>query len=350
VTSKNVKKEIAELKEKIDSARGDPEDSYLVKEAKKANLKPIALTNFRTRRILKGHFGKVYGLHWANNSRYLVSAAQDGKLIIWDGYTTMKLHAIPLRSSWVMTCAYSPSGNFVACGGLDNTCTVYKLPDLEADSKGSISASKIEAELVNHEGYLSCCRFLDDNTILTSSGDSTCILWDISTRRIKQTFDDHVGDVMSLSLHPKGEGLFVTGSCDTTSRLWDLRVKNAVKTFPGHDSDINSVAYFPDGNAFVSGSDDTTCRMMDIRAFRQIHRYYDAKIVSGITSVDFSKSGRILFAGYDDENCYAWDTLLGIPMLRLLNGHEKRVSCLGVTKNGQALCTGSWDSLLKIWA
>ena len=48
--------------------------------------------------------------------RYLVSASQDGKLIVWDGYTTNKVHAIPLRSSWVMTCAYSPSGNFVACG------------------------------------------------------------------------------------------------------------------------------------------------------------------------------------------------------------------------------------------
>jgi hypothetical protein len=27
-----------------------------------------------------------------------------------------QVHAIPLRSSWVMTCAYSPSGNLVACG------------------------------------------------------------------------------------------------------------------------------------------------------------------------------------------------------------------------------------------
>lgn len=107
--------------------------------------------------------------------RNLVSASQDGKLIVWDSYTTNKVcsvhynnnidvktietlnfsslnwqsfgeltfisyayplaqncysgpfcfslfcslsqvHAIPLRSSWVMTCAYAPSGNYVACG------------------------------------------------------------------------------------------------------------------------------------------------------------------------------------------------------------------------------------------
>ena len=58
--------------------------------------------------------------------RNLVSASQDGKLIVWDSYSTNKVHAIPLRSSWVMTCAYAPSGSFVACGGLDNICSIYR--------------------------------------------------------------------------------------------------------------------------------------------------------------------------------------------------------------------------------
>ncbi len=26
-----------------------------------------------------------------------------------------------------MTCAYAPSGNYVACGGLDNICSIYNL-------------------------------------------------------------------------------------------------------------------------------------------------------------------------------------------------------------------------------
>ena len=70
----------------------------------------------------------------------------------------------------------------------------------------------------------------------------------------------------------------------------------------------------------------------------------------GITSVSFSKSGRLLLAGYDDCYCYAWDTVRSQNGNRvwMLNGHENRVSCLGVNETGQALCTGSWDSLLKV--
>ena len=57
----------------------------------------------------------------------------------------LQVHAIPLRSSWVMTCAYAPSGNFVACGGLDNMCSIYSLKSREGNVK-------VSRELSAHTG------------------------------------------------------------------------------------------------------------------------------------------------------------------------------------------------------
>ena len=37
---------------------------------------------------------RKHAMHWSTNRRHLVSASQDGKLIIWDAYTTNKVHAI----------------------------------------------------------------------------------------------------------------------------------------------------------------------------------------------------------------------------------------------------------------
>lgn len=51
----------------------------------------------RARRILKGHFGKVYAMHWAGDSTQLVSASQDGKLIIWNAMTTNKVRRKKVR-------------------------------------------------------------------------------------------------------------------------------------------------------------------------------------------------------------------------------------------------------------
>ena len=140
------------------------------------------IPTLKVRRHLKGHFGKVYALQWSGNGTDLVSASQDGKLIIWNGMQNVKLQAIPLRSSWVMTCAYEQAhGNLVACGGLDNLCSIYQL------NKEPV-VTRSHRELAQHDGYLSCCKFVDGNNILTASGDSTCILWDIELGQAKTTF------------------------------------------------------------------------------------------------------------------------------------------------------------------
>lgn len=127
-------------------------DVCVVAEVAGASHVTKATIAMKQRRILKGHFGKIYALHWsANDSRHLVSASQDGKLIIWNGFTTNKVHAIPLRSSWVMTCAYSPTGQFVACGGLDNLCSVYKMPSGNKGAESTATGQKTYGELAQHE-------------------------------------------------------------------------------------------------------------------------------------------------------------------------------------------------------
>lgn len=55
---------------------------------------------------------------------------------------------------------------FIACGGMDNMCTVY-----DVNNRDSSGVAKIVRELAGYEGFLSSCRFLDDNHILTGSGD-----------------------------------------------------------------------------------------------------------------------------------------------------------------------------------
>lgn len=171
----------------------------------------------------------------------------------------------------------------------------------------------------------------------------------------------------SVSLGPS-QNTFVSGACDATAKVWDIRTGKAVQTFAGHESDINAVQsvsfpvpdfmilcshhvdlhrFFPDGNAFATGSDDASCRLFDLRADRELNQYVHDNVLCGITSVAFSASGRLLFAGYDDFNCNVWDTLKG-ERVGVLSGHENRVSCLGVSSDGMALCTGSWDSTLKV--
>jgi len=316
------------------------EEQYAAQGKPAVNFEPL-----KVRRKLAGHFGKIYALHWGGNGTDLVSASQDGKLIVWNAMQNMKLQAIPLRSSWVMTCAFEQTaGNLVACGGLDNLCSVYQANQPQV--------TRSHRELAGHDGYISSCRFINEGSIVTASGDSTCMLWDIELGQAKQTFADHESDVMSLSMLPSVDAnIFISGSCDSMAKVWDIRTGKCTMTLRGHESDINSVCMFPDGKAFGTGSDDSSCKIFDMRAVDELSSFQAPGVLCGITSVDISKSGRVIFAGYDDYNCRAWDTLGSTnKSLYTMGGHEDHVSCVGVSPGGDALATGSWDMMLKVWA
>ena len=113
-----------------------------------------------------------------------------------------------------------------------------------------------------------------------------------------------------------------------------------MQTFTGHESDINAVAFSPTSkplelaptkppadyliseqtkNSSYTGNHHITYAILSI-TYHSSHE----SIVCGITSVAFSKSGRLLLAGYDDFNCNVWDTLKG-DRAGVLAGHDNRV-------------------------
>lgn len=64
-----------------------------------------------------------------------------------------------------MTCGYSPSGNFVASGGLDNMCTIYNL---------KTPVVKIVKELDAHSGIVEDARHR--SVLLTKQKTDSAIL------------------------------------------------------------------------------------------------------------------------------------------------------------------------------
>ena len=58
-----------------------------------------------------------------------------------------------MPTTWVMTCAYAPSGNSITCGGLDNKITLYKITTDE-------DMNKQKRVIANHTNYISCNKFM----------------------------------------------------------------------------------------------------------------------------------------------------------------------------------------------
>ncbi|CAH0724095.1 unnamed protein product, partial [Brenthis ino] len=344
-TLESLLREAEALKQKLEEERQKLNDVTLSCVAER--LEPINFPTLKLRRVLKGHQAKVLCSDWSPDKRHIVSSSQDGKLIIWDAFTATKELTISMPSTWVMACAYAPSGNMVAAGGLDNKVTVFPLASGGAEEEPTARKRTV----ATHTSYMSACLFPNtDRQLLTGSGDGTCALWDVESGQLLQSFQAHAADVMALDLAPSDMGdTFVSGGCDRAVLVWDMRSGHAVQAFDTHLSDVNSVRFHPSGDSLASGSDDSCCRLFDLRADREVARYGKDSLLFGVNSVEWSLSGRLLFAGYSDYTACAWDALRAARVC-VLCGHEHRVARVQLAPDGTALSTASWDTTLRVWA
>ena len=69
------RKKAEALKSDIAKAQNDKKDSSIQDAASQIDLKNLG-PGLKARRVLKGHFGKVYAMHWSGDNQNLVSASQ----------------------------------------------------------------------------------------------------------------------------------------------------------------------------------------------------------------------------------------------------------------------------------
>ncbi|CCD24966.1 G protein subunit beta NDAI_0E01500 [Naumovozyma dairenensis CBS 421] len=393
-----------EIQQKIDQARNETKHLYTQVNKIKSKIQDADLfqisqqieplikphINLKPTLTLRGHNNKISQFKWSLNSKSILSSSQDGFMLIWDSATGLKQNAIPLDSQWVLSCAISPSGKLVASGGLNNNCTIYRVSKENRVQQNVVSIFK------GHTCYISDIEFWDNSHVITSSGDMTCALWNIPKAKRLREYSDHLGDVLALAM-PSRQGatetdgesndssIFASCGSDGYTYIWDTRSPSAVQKFFVSDSDVTSIKFFKDGNSIITGSDDGIINMFDLRSDCSIASYslqqgmqkelkhptytsatmeyskyspqspFANSITSsyldnqGVVSLDFSGSGRLMYACYTDIGCVIWDLLKG-EIVGKLDGHSDRISGVETSPDGLAVCTASWDSTMKIWS
>lgn len=247
------------LKKELDEIRGNRQGG-IRERVIAGGIKADPIREIKCSRTLKGHGAEITSFCWSGDGVTLGSVGKDGQVIIWNGLHNRKIQVISHKTQWLMACSFERTeSRLIAAGGADRTCSVF--------ISGQPGMVRPSAVLSGHDGYLSACHFIDEHEILTASGDSTVILWDVAGQKIKTRFTEHAADCMSVTAFD--EHLFASGSADSTVKIWDSRTGKSTHTFLGHTSDVNSVVFFPSGQGVATASTDSTCRFFDMRCYAQ---------------------------------------------------------------------------------
>lgn len=206
---------------------------------------------------------------------------------------------------------------------------------------------------IHKQAITDCCFSPDTDQILTSSEDSSVVLWNLPSRDIElhdETINDehklvcyrlydHKEAVLSVSMHKR---LFVSASRDGKVNLWRLSVDQPT-TLPARSSylsshrNVRSLASSTSSSHFKIPNPDSctpyNCHLVNVR------------------SVALSPNARAFATGADDKSVKIWSTeCINKLILSLLEGHSNWIKCVRWSKTNDCLLASCGDDAkICIW-
>jgi peroxin-7 len=162
---------------------------------------------------------------------------------------------------------------------------------------------------------------VNENQILTGSGDGFLRLWDLNQKLPLIALREHVGEIYGVGWNHASPNLVASGGMDKTVRVYDLEKGVPLQNLAEHREVVHCVSWHPTlGNILASASSDHTVKLWDIKSGRSI------KTLAGQSealSCDFNKYENTIAVANSDRSVTLFDLRASgdIPLTEL-NGHQ----------------------------
>jgi predicted NACHT family NTPase len=283
-------------------------------------------------RILMGHQERVYAVPFNKSGSLLASASYDRLVKLWNVAEGREYMTFSGHEEMVFWVAFSPDGLWLASASRDHTAKLWHIESAQVTT------------LRGHKLWVKSVEFSPDGRwVATGSDDKTVRLWSRKTFR-SRVLRGHSAPVKSVAFSPIGRNL-ASGGTDSVIKLWRSYSDKDVATFRGHSDGVTCVVFNQDGRRLASSSGDGTARIWDVET-GDIYKTCEAK--SQVNSVAFSPDGDFLAGACFDGTVKIWDVATE-KVVRVLEGHERRVFNATFSPNGHLLASAGEDRTIRLW-
>ncbi|XP_076040326.1 transducin beta-like protein 2 isoform X2 [Oratosquilla oratoria] len=224
--------------------------------------------------VLKGHSASVRSFDISANGKYIITAAEDRSVLIWNTKDLSQKDHRSVRGNieydYATHVCWSPDSKaFIVFKATANVIEVYKVGKKSDGSLGNIQLALTFPQHDATEEVLSMGFAVTGKYIMTCSSTNQLVIWDLRGE-ILETIDVRHGDTYSATISPCGRFVATTGFTPDV-KVWEVRfnktgsfegIKRAYQ-LKGHKSGIYSCHFNSDSTKMVSVSKDGTWRLYD---------------------------------------------------------------------------------------
>ena len=338
----STKRKIAELQGHtgpVFTAKFSPDGLFVVTVSEDATARVWETENWRNVLVLRGHTKMVFSAAFSPDSKSVVTASEDGTARVWDLSVEELQTTFRGHTNTLIDAEFSPDGKLAVTASEDHTARVW-----------DVSTGKCTAALIGHTGRVSEAGFnRNGSMIVTASSDATARIWEAQTGRNVTVLRGHTGPLTGAEFSPDGK-LVVTASEDKTARVWDTSTGEIVTPLK-HDDEVRSAEFSPDGKLIITASDFSVW-VWDAYTYKNIAQLTMPErpqvLVDGAMKIaKFSPEGSRIVAGNQTGRVGVWDAKGGF--LVELIGHTQYLTSISFSKDGKLIVTTSADETARVW-
>lgn len=281
---------------------------------------------------------RIYNMTYDQKGKYLVTAARDLKLKIWDLEQNKIIHSF----YGFFPVAFSPNGKeFVSM----HNAIEMALWDAATGEKKTVLPT--EGELIQN------ISFNKEGTLLSGAGFQGIVrVWDMKTQKQIHSFKGHAGGIYGTSFHPDNQILASCGM-DNTIRIWDLKAGKQIKQLQDQTIVISDVKFSPNGLYLAASSWDKTIKIYRVADWQLVHTLEGH--TNMISTIDFSADSRFLASGAGnnavakaDNSVIVWNVETGKEICKF-TGHTGAINKVIFDKISTHIYSTGDDGTVKVW-
>ena len=220
-----------------------PDNRWLVSASDDKKIILWSLNNFKFHQILIGHSSDVNSVAVSHDNKWLASAADDKKVLVWDLNNLNQIHTLTAHQDAVNSVAFSYNNKWLASSSYDDNIILW-------DCLNDFKKHQIQIE---RNSYISKIMFSPSNEHLFFASNNKILILNLTNYNTTVEYNDSIDSVCSMALSSNNEWL-ASGSSEGKLIIWSLNNNNR-DLLSGHsNSKIHSVTFNQNNEWLASAS------------------------------------------------------------------------------------------------